>query len=239
MGIAWARGRSSDRRGRNRRRITYSVCNGAATTSPDIDSDQRHLAEQRDMVARIEQICPLWLIMYGPWSRKFWAFSRFSVDNQGVMVSSPDLLALAAERSEHIGLGPGVLVPALRHPMVNASGAAALAALAPGRVAVAFGTGIAGARAMGANPAHGISPRLRPAGGRTSADTSWPRCAPRPGLTQELALSALSCGPGRNRGLGESASAQPTASNPGCGGSGTIGIYSRASIAWASRSKST
>ncbi|MFB7495390.1 LLM class flavin-dependent oxidoreductase [Streptomyces sp. NPDC056161] len=59
-------------------------------------------------------------------------------------------LALAAERTERIGLGPGVLVPGLRHPMVNASGAAALSALAPGRVAVAFGTGFTGARAMGA-----------------------------------------------------------------------------------------
>ena len=68
---------------------------------------------------------------------------------------SPDvwmMLALAAERTEHIGLGPGVLVPTLRHPMVNASGAAALSALAPDRVAVAFGTGFAGARAMGAKP---------------------------------------------------------------------------------------
>jgi 5,10-methylenetetrahydromethanopterin reductase len=36
--------------------------------------------------------------------------------------------------------------------MVNASGAATLAALAPGRVAVAFGTGFAGSRAMGAKP---------------------------------------------------------------------------------------
>jgi 5,10-methylenetetrahydromethanopterin reductase len=68
---------------------------------------------------------------------------------------SPDvwmMLALAAERTDRIGLGPGVLVPTLRHPMVNASGAAALSALAPGRVAVAFGTGFAGARAMGAKP---------------------------------------------------------------------------------------
>jgi 5,10-methylenetetrahydromethanopterin reductase len=66
---------------------------------------------------------------------------------------SPDvwmMLALAAERTERIGLGPAVLVPTLRHPMVNASGAAALSALAPGRVAVAFGTGFTGARAMGA-----------------------------------------------------------------------------------------
>src|SRR3954463_7979650 len=58
-------------------------------------------------------------------------------------------LALAAERTEHIGLGPGVLVPALRHPMVNAAGTATLAAMAPGRVAVAFGTGFTGRRAMG------------------------------------------------------------------------------------------
>jgi len=61
-------------------------------------------------------------------------------------------LALAAQRTERIGLGPGVLVPSLRHPMVNASGAATLQALAPGRVAVAFGTGFAGARAMGGKP---------------------------------------------------------------------------------------
>ena len=69
---------------------------------------------------------------------------------------SPDvwmMLALAANRTATIGLGPGVLVPTLRHPMVNASATAALAALAPGRVAVAFGTGFAGARALGAAPA--------------------------------------------------------------------------------------
>jgi 5,10-methylenetetrahydromethanopterin reductase len=65
---------------------------------------------------------------------------------------SPDvwmMLALAAERTERIGLGPGVLVPTLRHPMVNAAATAALAALAPERVAVAFGTGFSGRRAMG------------------------------------------------------------------------------------------
>jgi 5,10-methylenetetrahydromethanopterin reductase len=68
---------------------------------------------------------------------------------------SPDvwaMLALAAQETGRIGLGPGVLVPSLRHPMVNASGAAMLAALAPGRVAVAFGTGFNGARALGARP---------------------------------------------------------------------------------------
>ncbi len=65
---------------------------------------------------------------------------------------SPDVwmsLALAAERTSRIGLGPGVLVPTLRHPMTNAAATAALVDLAPGRVAVAFGTGFTGRRAMG------------------------------------------------------------------------------------------
>ncbi|MQA12072.1 MAG: LLM class flavin-dependent oxidoreductase [Pseudonocardiaceae bacterium] len=65
---------------------------------------------------------------------------------------SPDVwmtLALAAQRTERIGLGPGVLVPSLRHPMTNAAATATLAALAPGRVSVAFGTGFTGRRAMG------------------------------------------------------------------------------------------
>jgi 5,10-methylenetetrahydromethanopterin reductase len=65
---------------------------------------------------------------------------------------SPDVwmtLALAAERTERIGLGPGVLIPTLRHPMVNAAGTASLVAMAPGRVVVGFGTGFTGRRAMG------------------------------------------------------------------------------------------
>jgi len=68
---------------------------------------------------------------------------------------SPDVfmtLARAAERTERIGLGPGVLVPSLRHPMAAAAATATLARLAPGRVAVAFGTGFTGRRAMGQDP---------------------------------------------------------------------------------------
>src|ERR1700748_518364 len=65
---------------------------------------------------------------------------------------SPDVwmtLALAAARTERVALGPGVLGPSLRHPMVNAAATATLVGLAPGRVAVSFGTGFTGRRAMG------------------------------------------------------------------------------------------
>lgn len=59
------------------------------------------------------------------------------------------VLGRAAERTSRIGLGPGVLVPSLRHPMVNAAAIASLAALAPGRVAVAVGAGFTGRYALG------------------------------------------------------------------------------------------
>lgn len=61
-------------------------------------------------------------------------------------------LALSAERTSTIGLGPGVLVPSLRHPMTNAAAIATLAALAPGRVAVAIGSGFTGRYTLGKRP---------------------------------------------------------------------------------------
>jgi len=59
------------------------------------------------------------------------------------------VLALAAERTATIGLGPAVLVPSLRHPMTNAAAIASLAALAPGRTAVAVGAGFTGRYVLG------------------------------------------------------------------------------------------
>ena len=58
-------------------------------------------------------------------------------------------LARIAERTERIGLGPGVLVPHLRHPMTQAAAIATLDELAPGRLAVALGAGFTGRLAMG------------------------------------------------------------------------------------------
>ena len=72
------------------------------------------------------------------------------------MYDSPSLysdvwmvLALAAAQTERIGLGPAVLVPNLRHPLTQASAIATLEQLAPGRTAVAIGTGFTGRMAMG------------------------------------------------------------------------------------------
>ena len=58
-------------------------------------------------------------------------------------------LTRAAERTSRIGLGPGVLVPSLRHVMVTAAATAGLAELAPGRVALGIGTGFTGRLVLG------------------------------------------------------------------------------------------
>lgn len=59
------------------------------------------------------------------------------------------MLALAAERTGRIGLGPATLIPHLRHPMTQAAAIATLADMAPRRLAVAISTGYTGRRAMG------------------------------------------------------------------------------------------
>jgi 5,10-methylenetetrahydromethanopterin reductase len=61
-------------------------------------------------------------------------------------------LSGAAERTERIGIGPAVLVPSLRHPMTNAAAIAGLCAVAPGRVAVAVGSGFTGRYTLGQKP---------------------------------------------------------------------------------------
>ena len=58
-------------------------------------------------------------------------------------------LARVAEATDRIGVGTGVAVPSLRHPVVTASAIATIEELAPGRLAVAFGTGFTARLAMG------------------------------------------------------------------------------------------
>jgi 5,10-methylenetetrahydromethanopterin reductase len=59
------------------------------------------------------------------------------------------VLGQAAVRTSTIGLGPAVLVPSLRHPIVNAAALAGLAEIAPGRTAAAIGAGFTGRYTIG------------------------------------------------------------------------------------------
>lgn len=61
-------------------------------------------------------------------------------------------LAQVAQATSRIGIGPGVLVPSLRHVSVQAAAIATLEAIAPGRVAVTVGTGFTGRRLLGKPP---------------------------------------------------------------------------------------
>ena len=61
-------------------------------------------------------------------------------------------LARCAERTTRIGLGPGVLIPSLRHPMTTASAIAGLEALAPARVVIGVGSGFTGRHTLGKRP---------------------------------------------------------------------------------------
>ncbi len=61
-------------------------------------------------------------------------------------------LALCAQATTHIGLGPAVIVPGFRHPLAQASAIATLEQLAPGRTVAAIGTGFTGRFALGKKP---------------------------------------------------------------------------------------
>ena len=61
-------------------------------------------------------------------------------------------LAQIAEATTRIGLGPAVLVPSLRHVVVQANAIATVEAIAPGRLVVAIGTGFTGRMALGQRP---------------------------------------------------------------------------------------
>src|ERR1700712_2229267 len=61
-------------------------------------------------------------------------------------------VARIADATDRIGVGTGVAVPSMRHPMATASAIAAIEALAPGRLVVAFGTGFTARVTMGQKP---------------------------------------------------------------------------------------
>ena len=73
-------------------------------------------------------------------------------DSPGVYDDVWMTLARAADRTERIGLGIAVLVPSLRHVLTTARAVATLEQQAPGRVAVAVGTGFTGRILLGQRP---------------------------------------------------------------------------------------
>src|SRR5260370_25139886 len=81
--------------------------------------------------------------------RRAWCY-----DSPGVYADPWMVLALAADRTRAIGLGPATLVPSLRPPVRTAAALATLAGLAPGRVSTAFGTGLTGRMLLGERPLH-------------------------------------------------------------------------------------
>lgn len=58
-------------------------------------------------------------------------------------------MALAAARTQRIGLATGVLIPSLRHVLITASAIATIEGLAPGRVVAGIGSGFTGRRVLG------------------------------------------------------------------------------------------
>ena len=58
----------------------------------------RHDQQQRNVAALIQRDYPSWLILYGPWSRKFWAYSTHPAPpGHGLVLSSRDPNDLAAQ----------------------------------------------------------------------------------------------------------------------------------------------
>src|SRR5262245_29770981 len=74
------------------------------------------------------------------------------VDTPALQLDVWMTLARAAEQTARIELGPGVLIPSLRHVVVTAAAIATLVDRAPGRVNVGIGSGFTGRLAMGQRP---------------------------------------------------------------------------------------
>ena len=68
---------------------------GARRERDEYDRQQRHTAEL------IQRAHPAWLILYGPWSRKFWAFSTLpALPGRALVRSATDPRDLVAQISD-------------------------------------------------------------------------------------------------------------------------------------------
>ncbi len=77
-------------------------------------------------------------------------YARVWVSDSPALYSDPwAALARIADNTSHIGLGVAVLTPSTRHVMATAAAIAGIEAQAPGRLAVAVGTGFTARRTFG------------------------------------------------------------------------------------------
>jgi hypothetical protein len=58
----------------------------------------RHDRQQRHTAVLVQRAHPSWLIMYGPWSRRFWAYATLPAPpGQGLVLSAADPHDLTAQ----------------------------------------------------------------------------------------------------------------------------------------------
>ena len=103
------------------------------------------------------------------------------------------VLALVAERTTRIAVGPGVAIPALSVPPVIANAIATINVLAPGRTFLGLGTGNTGMRAMGQRPMSiaSFESDLRVIRGLLAGDTVTYAAN---GLEEDIAFQSLELG---------------------------------------------
>ena len=79
---------------------------GEVQPEPEYDSPlERYDPDEHDTAVRIGEANPQWHVMWGSWSRRFWAYPHFAAP-RGTLVSSPD---------------PGELIARMRSAEVEAS----------------------------------------------------------------------------------------------------------------------
>ncbi|WP_179646585.1 hypothetical protein [Spinactinospora alkalitolerans] len=74
---------------------------GGPGGSSEADPRERHDPDRHGVAAHIQwQKQDAWLVMWGPYTRRFWAFARWPVPLGGAVVSAPDPAGLYTEMRE-------------------------------------------------------------------------------------------------------------------------------------------
>ncbi len=99
--------------------------------------------------------------------------SAWVTDSQMLFSDCYAVLALAAQRTSRLRLGPGVAICGTRIPPVHVAAMASLNRLAPGRVHLGMGTGNTALRSMGQPPMRIAGLRRVPSRPARATRRSW------------------------------------------------------------------